>query len=69
MRRAESPVKAPRKPPEMGIATYRGEPALGYQTPAAYLATRAASPELPKGSAQLPLSAMITPENSQSTWP
>ena len=40
--------------------TTRPHSALGYQTPAAYLATRAA---------QLPLSAMITPENSQSTWP
>ena len=49
--------------------TRRPHSALGYQTPAAYLATRAASPELPKGSAQLPLSATITPENSQSMWP
>ena len=35
--------------------TRRPHSALGYQTPAAYLATQAASPELPKGSAQLPL--------------
>ncbi len=49
--------------------TARPHSALGYQTPAAFLATRAASPELPKGSTQLPLSAMINTERSQPGWP
>ncbi len=49
--------------------TIRPHSALGYQTPAAWLATRAASLELRNGSAQLPLSAMITTEYSQTTWP
>ncbi len=48
--------------------TARPHSALGYQTPAAYLATRAASLELPKGSAQLPFPSMINTENSQPTW-
>ncbi len=48
--------------------TTRPHSALGYQTPASWLATRAASPELRKGSAQLTLSAMISTENSQPTW-
>ena len=49
--------------------TARPHSALGYRTPAAWLATRAASLELRKGSAQLPLSPMIETENSQSNWP
>ncbi len=49
--------------------TARPHSALGYQTPAAYLATRAASHELRNGSTQLPLSAMINTEHSQPTWP
>ncbi len=49
--------------------TARPHSALGYQTPAAFLATRAASPELRKGSTQLPLSAMINTERSQPGWP
>ena len=49
--------------------TARPHSALGYQTPAAYLATRAASPELRMGSAQLPFRPMINAENPQATWP
>ena len=49
--------------------TARPHSALGYQTPAAYLATRAASLELRKGSAQLPFRSMINREDSQATWP
>ncbi len=49
--------------------TARPHSALGYQTPAAYLATRAASLELRMGSAQLPFRSMINNENSQATWP
>lgn len=49
--------------------TARPHSALGYRPPQTYLATRAASPELRGGSAQLPLSPMINPGNSQSTWP
>jgi len=47
----------------------RPHSALGYQTPVAWLAKRAASLELRKVSAQLPLHSMITTENPQPTWP
>jgi len=49
--------------------TNRPHSALGYQTPAAYLATRAASLELHMGSAPLPFRSMINTEDSQATWP
>ncbi len=49
--------------------TSRPHSALGYRTPAAYLATRAASLELRKGSAQLPFRSMINREDSQNAWP
>ena len=49
--------------------TSRPHSALGYRTPAADRATRAASPELRKGSAQLPFRSMINREDSQNAWP
>ena len=49
--------------------TTRPHSALGYPTPAAWLATRAASRKLRKGSAPLPFRSMITTENSQPAWP
>ena len=49
--------------------TSRPHSALGYRTPAADRATRAASPELRKGSAQLPFRSMINREDSQNACP
>ena len=49
--------------------TTRPHSALGCLTPAAWLATGAASLELRKGSAPLPLSPVIETENSQTAWP
>lgn len=53
----------------MHYNTNRLHSALGYQTPAAYLATRAASLELRMGSAQLSFRSMINREDSQTTRP
>lgn len=56
--------------PTAGVVRYGEVPsALGCQTPEAYLPTRVTSLELRYDSAQLPLSAMINNQNSQTNWP
>ena len=44
-------------------------PGRADRTPATWLATRASSLELRRGSSRLPWSPMIETENSQTTWP
>ena len=70
--RRREPVRRPKLDAFMGVIDRilaEDHSALGYQTPAAYLATRAASLELRMGSAQLPFRSMINRGDSQTTWP